>query len=67
MAEALSNHCYLNKEGQMVKIAKAKRKKLKNLRYFIQKDPIKATSPIYMVMCRLLTIQIEKRERRPRL
>ena len=66
MAEALSTHSYLNKEGQFIKIAKMKKKRLKNLRHNILKDPVKKDSPIYRELVRQIKIQITKGERRPR-
>lgn len=65
MAEAVSQNCFLDKEENFCKISKAKKKKLKNLRYQILKDPVKSQSPIHLEIVRRCTVQIRKHERRP--
>jgi len=65
-AEALSNHCYLNREGQHCKLKNAKTKKLKNLRYGILKSDYLLKSLIWKEQLRLIEAELQKRRGVPR-
>lgn len=62
-AEALSNHCYLNKDGAHCKLKNAKTKKLKNLRYTIKKSPYLLKSLIWKEQLRMIEAELAKRIR----
>lgn len=64
-AEAVSNHCYINKEGQLCKLKNAKTKKLKNLRYTIRKSPYLIESLIWREQLRLIELELGKRRQTP--
>jgi len=62
-AEGVSSFCYINKQGQLCKLRKAKLKKLKNLRYEIKKSEILQNSLIWKEQLRLLEVEIQRRQK----
>lgn len=62
MAMALGNNCFRNKEGQHCSIAKAKLKKLRDLKWVISKNPKLANSLIFKEQLRLIEFELQKRK-----
>jgi len=65
-SECIQAGCYLNREGQWCRLRKAKTKKLKNLRYKINRSPYLMASLIWQAQLRIIEGELSRRRAEPR-